>query len=246
MRGLLSLCLGLWFPFSACAQACEKSETACLLDAAWGAALILPEEKRDRLAAPFLEIASLTEEPELVSFWEKRFGHSVDIVRVYPDYGWQTAAPLLASGSVEELIARAERREAPLSFGRADVLLAAGIHFREDAPEKARRLNAALLSLIGSASKFEQPNLAHAAAELAMARCDLETFEDARAQTDAPDNLRYAFWRARITGQDEALLARVRAIEEDQDTREVRRVLDGYRAIQEFGYCPVRISQIGD
>ena len=79
-----------------------------------------------------------------------------------------------------------------------------------------------------------------------MARCDLETFEDARAQTDAPDNLRYAFWRARITGQDEALLARVRAIEEDQDTREVRRVLDGYRAIQEFGYCPVRISQIGD
>ena len=102
------------------------------------------------------------------------------------------------------------------------------------------------MSLMQTASKFERPNLAHAAAELAMVRCDLDTFEDARRRTDAPENLRYAFWRARISGQDEALLTRVRAIDEDEDTREVRRVLDGYRAVLELGYCPARISQIGD
>ena len=246
MRWLISLCISLCFAAPAVAQACEKSETSCLLDAAWSAALILPEEKRARLAAPFLEIATLTKDPELVSFWEERFGESADIVRTYPDYGWQTASPLLASGGVDELIARAERREAPLSFGRADVLLAAGKHFQNDRPETAHRLNDALLSLMRSASKFEQPNLAHAAAELAMVRCDLNTFETARADTDAPDNLRYAFWRARISGKNNALLTSVRAIEEDQDTREVRRVLDGYRAILELGYCPARISQIGD
>ena len=100
--------------------------------------------------------------------------------------------------------------------------------------------------MLAKASKFEKPNLAHAAAELAMARCDADVLEQALRSTDAPRNLRYAFWRSRITGRDDALLAQVRAIDEDEDTREVRRVLDGYRAILELGYCPVRISQIGD
>ena len=217
-----------------------------MLDAAWTAALVLPEEKRDQLAAPFLEIAALSDDAALVSAWEDRFGRSVDIVQTYPDYGWQTAEPLLASGDVEDLIARAEQRLPPLSFGRSDVLLSAGKHFRLSDPAIALRLNEALLSLLGSASAFERPSLAHAAAELAMARCDADLLAEATANTDAPNSIRYAFWRARISGDGLSLLPRVRAIESDEDTREVRRVLDGYRAILEMGYCPPVKTEIGD
>ena len=246
MRWILSLFLFIGFSAPTVAQACDKTEAACLLDAAWSAALVLPEDKRDQLAASFLEVAALADEPDLVSTWEARFGQSVDIVQSYPDYGWQTAEPLLASGGVEELITRAEERLAPLSFGRSDVLLSAGKHFRRSDPAIALRLNTALMSLLGSASAFERPSLAHAAAELAMARCDADLLAEATAKTDAPNSIRYAFWRARITGDGMSLLPRVRAIDSDEDTREVRRVLDGYRAILEMGYCPLVKTEIGD
>lgn len=246
MRWILLLFLSVCFSKATVAQACDKSEAACVLDAAWTAALVLPEDKRDQLAAPFLEIAALTDDAELVSIWEARFGKSVDIVQAYPDYGWQTAEPLLASGDVDDLITRAEQRLPPLSFGRSDVLLSAGKHFRLSDPAIALRLNEALLSLLGSASAFERPSLAHAAAELAMARCDADLLAEATAKTDAPNSIRYAFWRARITGDGTSLLSRVRAIDLDEDTREVRRVLDGYRAILEMGYCPTVKTEIGD
>ncbi|MCR9268906.1 MAG: hypothetical protein NXH72_02840 [Hyphomonadaceae bacterium] len=245
MKWLVCLLLGAVISVSAQAQDCDKSETACVLDAAWTAALVLPEEKRTRLAAPFLELALLTDDEALISFWEARFEQSRDIVSTYPDYGWQTAKPLLEAEGVDGLIARAEQRAAPLSFGRTDVLLAAGKHYRISEPDKALRLNRAMLQMMRSASKFERPNLAHAAAELAMARCDAGALSEAMAATDAPDNLRYAFWRARIDGKGQALLPRVRAIDTEDDTREVRRVLDGYRAILEYGYCPARKSEIG-
>lgn len=246
MRWILLLFLSVCLSKATVAQACDKSEAACVLDAAWTAALVLPEDKRDQLAAPFLEIAALTDDAELVSIWEARFGKSVDIVQAYPDYGWQTAEPLLASGDVDDLITRAEQRLPPLSFGRSDVLLSAGKHFRLSDPAIALRLNEALLSLLGSASAFERPSLAHAAAELAMARCDADLLAEATVKTDAPNSIRYAFWRARITGDGMSLLSRVRAIDLDEDTREVRRVLDGYRAILEMGYCPTVKTEIGD
>ncbi len=245
MKWLATALLGIALTLSSAAQTCEKSETACLLDAAWSAALVLPEDKRDRLAPQFLELAMLSDEPELLRDWEARFERNADTLRPYPDYGWQTAEPLLRTDGVDGLIARAESRAAPLSFGRADVLLAAGKHFRLSNPRSALRLNQALLSIAKSASKFERPSLAHAAAELAMARCDLPLLEDAIARTDAPNSIRYAFWRARIAGDAMSLLPRVRAIDTDEDTREVRRVLNGYRAILELGYCSSVKTEIG-
>ena len=245
MKWLVTALFGIAFTLSSAAQTCEKSETACLLDAAWSAALVLPDEKRDRLAPQFLELALLSEEPQLLRDWEARFERTAETLQSYPDYGWQTAEPLLQTDGVDGLIARAETRAAPLSFGRADVLLAAGKHFRITNPNAALRLNQALLSISKSASKFERPSLAHAAAELAMARCDKALLEDAIARTDAPRNIRYAFWRARITGDGMSLLPRVRAIDTDEDTREVRRVLNGYRAILELGYCSPMKTEIG-
>ena len=225
---------------------CATSEATCLLDAAWSASLILPDEKRQRLAPAFLEIALNSGDPDLVSRWETRFEQKAQMATPYPDYGWEKADPIIQAQGVDGLIETANQRRAPLNFGRADALLSAGIHYRTDDPVAAKRLNQTLLGLAQSASAFEKPNLAHAAAELAMARCDMDLLTRAVALTDAPRNLRYEFWRARISGGIEALLSRVRDIDNDRDTREVRRVLDGYRAIQELGYCVPSESSIGD
>lgn len=248
MKWLFSLFAALVLsaaPAAAGGPACEKSETACLLDAAWSAALVLPEEKKVRLAPAFLEIAMGADEPDLVAYWETRLNQTAPDTPPYPDYGWQKAEPLLRAGGTDALIRIAKDRAEPLNFGRADALLSAGVRLREDDPEGAAALNQALLEITRAASSFEKPNLAHAAAELAMARCDSATFEKALLYTDAPGNLRYAIWRARIGGHVTDLLGRIRNIDTDEDTREVRRVLEGYRAIQEFGYCPARNQPIG-
>jgi len=163
----------------------------------------------------------------------------------YPDYGWEKAEPILRDGGVEALIRIASNREEPLSFGRTDALLSAGKRLATTNTDDALRLNQTLLSLSRTASDFEKPNLAHAAAELAMARCDANLFAQALTRTDAPNNMRYRFWQARISGNSLALLDDIRAIDNDEDTRDVRRVLDGYRAIQELGYCDAPKSQIG-
>ncbi|MEL6414242.1 MAG: hypothetical protein AAFQ15_04800 [Pseudomonadota bacterium] len=224
---------------------CEQSEAACVLDAAWSAALLLPEEKRLRLADAFLEIAALSEDQAVLAKWEARFDRSASDMPVYTDYGWQVAEPILNRGGVESLISMAERRADPLNFGRTDVLLSAGKRLHLSDQAAAQRINAAMLSLLGQASKFERPNLAHAAAELAMVRCDAGLMQQALRSTDAPSNLRYAFWKSRIDGDATRLLNQVRSIKTEDDTRDIRRVLDGYRAILEHGYCDGRKSVIG-
>lgn len=248
MKWLASTLLGLALGCGAASAQgadCDKSEAACVLDAAWSAALVLPEDKLDRLTPVFLETASASGEADLIARWETRLGGAARPMQTYEDFGWQRAEPLLRDGGVERLIQVARDRVEPLNYGRADALLSAGKRLRNEDAAAARALNDALLDLTRAASSFEKPNLAHATAELAMARCDRERFERALLYTDAPGNLRYAIWRARIDGNVRTLLDRIRAIDTDQDTREVRRVLEGYRAIQEFGYCNARIDPIG-
>lgn len=248
MKWLLCLILGLtlgWGAASAERFGCEKSEAACVLDATWSAALNLPEDKLARLTPAFLELARDSGEADLLAHWESRLGAHAPVLRSYPDFGWQKAEPLLREGGPARLIQVAKDRDEPLNFGRADALLSAGKRLRDEDPAGAAALNEALLELTRAASAFEKPSLAHAAAELAMVRCDRQLFERALLHTDAPGNLRYVIWRARIDGDVLAWLDRIRAIDSDQDTREVRRVLEGYRAIHEFGYCNARIDPIG-
>ena len=247
VRLWVSFFFALALSFGASAERADtaRSEASQILEAAWGAALVLPEEKQSRLAPTFLEIAMRSGDEKLVAFWEDRFQRPAPELKSHADYGWQTAEPILQDGGVNALIDLAKRRSAPLSFGRADALLAAGRKLSASRPADARKINDAMLELAGAASSFERPVLSHAAAELAMIRCDVSRFGLAEMSTTAPGNLRYAFWRARIEGNALDLLGRIRAIETDKDTREVRRVLEGYRAIQEFGYCPAPIGKIG-
>ena len=237
----------LFTPLTAQAQLgdCAKSEAACVLDAAWSAALILPPEKQERLMPAFLEIAQMSGEPDLLDHWQSRFGMRPSETMDYADFGWEKAEPILRSDGVDGLIEAAERRAAPLNVGRTDVLLAAGKRLINQDPVGALKVNQALLSLSRSASKFERPILVHAAAELAMIRCDSDMLGEAVEHTDAPSSLRYAFWSARISGDSRGLLHRVRAIENEDDTRDIRRVLDGYRAILELGYCRNEPEAIG-
>ncbi|MDJ0920286.1 MAG: hypothetical protein QNI84_04105 [Henriciella sp.] len=215
-------------------------EAACVLDAVWAAALVLPEEKKDRIASLMVETAGLAS-ADLAQNWADRLGTAaVEPTRrsAEPDFGWRHARNVLQQEGLEGLLTAARAKRAPLNFGRAEILLAAGQHFVSTEPAKARRVNEALASLARSASGFEQPSLAHAALELAMYRCDQAMFQQVLSLTDNPDSLRYAFWSARLSGGVGRLLDRVRSEADDEDTRHVRQALDGYRAILEHGYCP--------
>ncbi len=203
--------------------------------------MVLPDEKRARIKPLIVIMAARAGDPDLMQFWaEKLSEHPVTDTEEtddYPDFGWNYAQKVLGTYGVDGLIRFAREKREPLHYGRGDILLAAGKRLLKDEPEQAKRLNTALFDLAGTASDFEKPELANAAAELAMYRCDVERFDRATALTLAPNNMRYAFWRARMTGNGGALADRIRAEADEADTRHVRQVLDGYRAIVELGYC---------
>lgn len=73
---LFAMCAAAWTA-NAQAVSSEPSEASQVLQAAWGATLVLPEEKQARLAPAFLEIASLSGDAELLSFWENRLGREI-------------------------------------------------------------------------------------------------------------------------------------------------------------------------
>ena len=220
------------------APECPQVEAACILSDAWSAALVLPPEKLTRVKPLFLEIAALSGQSGLLQAWQAKLGPGEPWPRpAYRDFGWEKAEPVLRAEGVEGLISKARHKQAPLDFARGDALLAAGKYLADTDGEGAARLNEALLDLAATASDFEGPDLAHAASELAMYRCDLATFDRARSRTHAPNSLRFAIWRARITGDVLALRSRIRDEADDTDTRHVRQVLGGYRAILELDYC---------
>ena len=250
-RFVIILCLfgSLVFPRPALSQvACETQNPACILEAAWGAALILPQDKQTRLHDLFIETAAMTGDAALLAYWSNRFDRAPkpEPERTSANYGWQTAEPILQQSGVAGLIAKAKGREAPLHFGRGDVLLAAGKHLVQTQPDSAARLNQALLSLLLSASDFEQPMLADAAAELAVHRCHSADFEEAMQFVDTPQNFRYTFWRARLSGNLGELPRQIRAQAIEEDTRHVRQVLEGYQLILGQGFCPTAILQMAD
>ncbi len=212
-----------------------------VLEAAWGAALVLPDEKQARLKPFFVSMAARSGGETLMRQWAQKLSSDETSVTeggdTYPDFGWTHASGVIGAYGVDGLIRFAREKREPLHFGRADILLAAGKRLVSSDAEAATRINAALFDMITGASAFETPDLANAATELAMYRCHLEDFDRARAKTSAPNNLRYAFWRARMSGYPPGLTARITNEADSEDTRHVRQVLDGYRTILELGYC---------
>lgn len=218
---------------------CNETEQACMLSAIWGAALSLPEDKRTRVKPAMMEAAARSGDEALIAVWSQRLEAVIEPPsdEDAADFGWRQARDLLEAGGIKELISTARARRAPLAYGRADALLAAGKRFTDTAPDKAKRLNDELMSLARTASDFEKNTLAHAAAELAMYRCDRQTLMTAKAMTQTPDNLRYKLWLARLDGDALALRRAITDDADTEDTRHVRQALDGYRPIQERGYC---------
>ena len=125
-------------------------------------------------------------------------------------------------------------------------IMGAAIEFAPDAKERERIIEL-MFSLAGAAESrtisgisvnaFERADFGHVLAERMMRGCDLKAFDRAVALTAAPKSLRYALWRARITGGAGALADDIRA-GDGEDTSHVRQALEGYGAVLSLGYCP--------
>jgi hypothetical protein len=89
-----------------------------------------------------------------------------------------------------------------------------------------------------SVNAFERADFGHVLAERMMRDCRLVEFDRALGLTAAPESLRYALWRARITGGAGTLAPDIRAGDGSEDTSHVRQALEGYGAVMALGYCP--------
>ncbi len=214
-----------------------------MLQVIWEAAAGFPADKRDRLKAIFLNTVALSGDTALLADWEGRLGGEAAPGPEYPDYVRERAEAALREADWTRFLQQAQAGLPPFNIGRPE-LMAAGARLAPDTATR-RRVIDAMFALAGPPQpgarpleNFERGDFGHVLSELAMENCDLAAFDRAVQLTVEPDGLRYAFWRARITGSASALAARVRAESDRQDTRHVRAALEGYGAILQRDYCP--------
>jgi hypothetical protein len=231
---------------SAQGAACPaKSEAACMLEAAWRAAEALPEKKQARLKPLFAPLVLKLTDPKARGLWDARLGETgIDVAGT--DYVRQTAETAIREYGWETFLQRARDGLAPLHMGRPEIMGAA-IDLAPDTKQRARLIEM-MFSLAGtpdsrrisgiSVNAFERADFGHVLAERMMRDCRLAEFDRALALTAAPESLRYALWRARITGGAGALAADIRAGDGSDDTSHVRQALEGYGAVMALGYCP--------
>ncbi|MFH1518440.1 MAG: hypothetical protein ABIH17_11245 [Pseudomonadota bacterium] len=236
-----SLCL---MPLAQAApMACSGSgEARCMFEAIWDAAGVLPSEKQARLKPAFLETVSRADDAALLRSWETRLGVTTRHRTPPIDYARDQAHAVVAEAGWSGFEQRARAGTAPFNIGRPEIM-AAGVRLAADEATR-RRLTAAMFDLAqtkttrgGLGDDFEKGDFGHALAELSMQHCDLAGFDRAVALTPAPDSLRYALWRARITGNAGQLASRIRSEADADDTRHVRNALEGYGPIVSLGYC---------
>lgn len=231
---------------SAQGAACPaKNEAACMLEAAWTAAEALPEKKQARLKPLFAPLALKLTDPKARAVWDARLGETgIDVAGT--DYVHQTAETAIREYGWETFLQRARDGLAPLHMGRPEIMGAA-IDLAPDTKQRARLIEM-MFSLAGtpdsrkisgiSVNAFERADFGHVLAERMMRDCRLAEFDRALALTAAPESLRYALWRARITGGAGALAPDIRAGDGSDDTSHVRQALEGYGAVMALGYCP--------
>ncbi len=231
---------------SAQGAACPaNNEAACMLEAAWTAAEALPEKKQTRLKPLFAPLALKLTDPKARAVWDARLGETgIDVAGT--DYVRQTAETAIREYGWETFLQRARDGLAPLHMGRPEIMGAA-IDLAPDTKQRARLIEM-MFSLAGtpdsrkisgiSVNAFERADFGHVLAERMMRDCRLAEFDRALALTAAPESLRYALWRARITGGAGVLAPDIRAGDGTDDTSHVRQALEGYGAILSLGYCP--------
>lgn len=216
-----------WFAAAQASERIPMPEKAQMVEALYRAAIALPQDKRKRAERAIADFDDGSHETGA-------------------DYGWSKAEPLLMNGGVDALIQAARQSGGPLRYARTDALLSAGVRLRLTDPEAATRINAALLELAGRADTFELMIYAHAAAELAAIRCDAAMFRSATLKTGLSDSLRYAFWRGRFEGDLTTQIKRVWEESSSEDTRHIRQAIDGYRLIDQYGYCATSTLAVVD
>jgi hypothetical protein len=222
---------------------CDGSnEASCMLDAIWTAASVLPPDKQDRLARPFLETVSLSRDAALLRVWMARLGTPEPRRTSDTPYATQKAKVALAAGDWDAFLRDARAGVRPFNIGRPEIM-AAGARMAPNAATRHRVIET-MYELAGPRQQssgldrsFEQADFGYALAELSMEACDLAGFDRAVALTADPDSLRYALWRHRITGDAGALAVRIRSEADASDTHHVRTALEGYGPILQRGYC---------
>lgn len=216
-----------------------------MLEVAWTAAEALPEKKQARLKPLFAPLALKLTDPKARAVWDARLGETgIDVAGT--DYVRQTAETAIREYGWETFLQRARDGLAPLHMGRPEIMGAA-IDLAPDTKQRARLIEM-MFSLAGtpdsrmisgiSVNAFERADFGHVLAERMMRDCRLAEFDRALALTAAPESLRYALWRARITGGAGVLAPDIRAGDGTDDTSHVRQALEGYGAILSLGYCP--------
>lgn len=225
----------------ACAPA---DETACLMDAAWTAALLLPPEKLERVKPLFAPLAHQVPGGSARARWTARLGETAIDVE-YEDYARLTAETVVRENGWERFVQLARDGAAPLHMGRPEIMGAA-IDLAPDSKQRARLIEL-MFSLAGtpdnrkisgiSLDAFERADFGHVLAERMMRDCKLAEFDRAAALTTAPGALRYRLWRARIIGGAGALAREIREGDGTEDTSHVRQVLEGLGPVMTLGYC---------
>lgn len=220
------------------------AEANCMLEAAWAAASLLPADKQARLKPAFAETTRGLKDEMLASKWQMRLG-KMPARPPAPDFAREQAQGAIAEFGWEGFFQKARLGEAPLNMGRPEIM-AAAIDLAPNPMERLRLVDM-MFSFAGapkpgttgriSPDTFERASLGHVLAEQMMKDCKLTEFDRAVGLTAAPESIRYALWRARITGGAGRLAAQIRRGDGTDDTTFVRHVLEGYGPILRQGYC---------
>lgn len=216
-----------------------------MLNAAWEAAERLGPEKLKRLKPVFAETIAKASDPALKARWQARLG-GIAAPEPPVNFARQTAEAAIAEHGWEGFFQRARLGQAPLNYGRPEIM-AAAVLLAPSQMERERLINM-MFDLAGapmpgtdgrvSPDRFERETFAHVLAEQMMRDCRSSRFDLARVWTSAPDTIRYELWQARIEGGAGALAGAIRRGDGTDDTRHVRQALEGYGAILSLGYCP--------
>lgn len=212
--------------------------TACILEVIWEKVEHLEPKKRDRIEVIFLETVAAANMPELNAIWERRSGRPVKAAEPYSDYALEKVSKFLDAQGWGAFFRYAETRTRPFNSGRPEMMAAAAEHLADEATaERIYDVMETYASREHGEFAFERNSFGHALAEAAMKRCDIEGFERALRFTDAPNNIRYAFWRTRMSGGLADIKERIEVDFDESDTALLRQSLDGLSDVLRLEPC---------
>lgn len=217
----------------------ENCDNVCLFETIWSNAERLDPSKRERLASIFLKAVMLTGDGELLSSWESRIGAAYQPDEIYEDYALKKVSRFVVAEGWDAFFSHAQSRAYPFNSGRPEMMAAAAEHIADDdIAERIYRMMERLGSEDRSRAAFERASFGHALAEAAMRRCDVAGFDRALELTDAPDSLRYAFWRTRMHKEAPgSLQARIDREFDPKNSAILRQAIDGFADVLKLGPC---------